>query len=35
VIGVGVDTLAPIINAERNGAGVPLAYAPPNATKIK
>ncbi|HJQ87418.1 MAG TPA: hypothetical protein VJ820_08160 [Propionibacteriaceae bacterium] len=21
------------INAERNGAGVPLAYAPPNATK--
>jgi hypothetical protein len=21
------------INAERNGAGVPMAYAPPNATK--
>jgi hypothetical protein len=33
VIAVGVDTLALFINAERNGAGVPLAYAPPNATK--
>jgi hypothetical protein len=33
VIAVAIDTLALVINAERNGAGVPLAYAPPNGTK--